>query len=163
MLGASVLGACSLSELSEKDPHPVTVTFQFPSTQAAIATDFLQLYLFDVRSEADRERLCLEKLLDRSKGVDLAADAVPPPWNLCELFAGKRAVEVPYGERAILAVAQRRVDQGKLEDVLIGCSVQAVGPDEPLAPIALTLVDVMKPLPTTTCTSVELWCGGFCQ
>lgn len=154
------LVACSAGEAS---PSGGTVTMQFPSTQAAVATDFVQLYVFDVNTPAERSSICLDKITARKRKEPLGASLTPPPWNICELLAGRRPATIPYGEKAILAVAQRKDRNNELQDFMLGCSVQTLGDGDAPIPVRLALIDVRTPVPETNCATVGDYCGSRCQ
>ena len=88
------------------------------------------------------------------------------PVNICELLGGRKPITLPYGERAVLAVAQRRA-LGPNVDFLLGCGIQTFGAGDAPLPISLGLVDVANAVPepppgTATCTSVGDYCAGKC-
>lgn len=154
------LVACTAGEAS---PSAGTVTIQFPSTQAAVGTDFVQLYVFDVNSPAERASICLDKIAARKRQEPLDESLLPRAWNICELLAGRPPVTVPYGEKAILAVAQRKDRNSQLQDFMVGCAVQTIGDGDAPIPVHLALIDVRTPVPDTNCATVADWCGGRCQ
>ena len=75
------------------------------------------------------------------------------PVNICEMLQGKKPITIVYGEKAVLAVAQR-----KAVDFMIGCTVQTFGDGNALVPIDLGLIDVENAVPETMCTSVSDFC-----
>ena len=160
VLGLGGVVACSAGEAS---PSAGTVTMQFPSTQAAVATDFVQIYVFDVTTPQERTSICLDKITARKRKEALDASLTPPPWNICELLAGRRPATIPYGEKAILAVAQRKDRNNELQDFMLGCSVQTLGDGDAPIPVHLALVDVRTPVPETNCATVGDYCGSRCQ
>ena len=157
---AATVAACTAGDAS---PSPGVVTMQFPSTQAAVATDFVQLYVFDIKTPAERSSICLDKVTARKRKEPLNESFLPPPWNICELLAGRRAATIPYGEKAVLAVAQRKDRNDQLQDFMLGCSVQTLGEGDALVPIRLALIDVRTPVPETNCATVGDYCGSRCQ
>ena len=50
---------------SEADPSAGKYTVQFPSTAAAVATDFIQILVFDVKDPSARAGLCQELITAR--------------------------------------------------------------------------------------------------
>jgi hypothetical protein len=158
-LALAGLVACSAGEAA---PTSGIVTMQFPSTQAAVATDFVQLFVFDIPPE-ERSNVCLDKIAARKRAEPLNASLTPPPWNICELLAGRRPATIPYGEKAILAVAQRKDRNDQLQDFMIGCSVQTLGDGDAPLPVRLSLLDVGTPVPETNCATVGDYCGSRCQ
>jgi hypothetical protein len=157
LLGGIV--ACSAGEAS---PTSGIVTMQFPSTQAAVATDFVQLFVFDVGPD-QAASICLDKIQARKRQEPLDASLTPPPWNICELLAGRRPATLPYGEKAVLAVAQRKDKNDQLQDFMIGCAVQTLGDGDAPIPVRLSLVNVGTPVPETNCATVGDYCGSRCQ
>jgi hypothetical protein len=159
LLGLFGLVACTAGEAS---PTGGVVSMQFPSTQAAVATDFVQLFVFDITPE-QRNSVCLDKIGARKRQEPLNASLTPPPWNICELLAGRRPATIPYGEKAILAVAQRKDRNDQLQDFMIGCAVQTLGEGDAPLPVRLSLVNVGTPVPETNCATVGDYCGSRCQ
>jgi hypothetical protein len=156
MLPLAAIGlACSAGEES---PSPGTYTIAFPSTAAAVATDSVQLLLFDLpKTLAERTSFC-ETLIQARKRNGLAKPALQnAPVNVCELLQGRKPITIPYGERAVFAVAQR-----KGTDFMLGCSIQTFGQGDAPLPVALSLVDVGNFVPETTCSSVGDFCALKC-
>lgn len=159
VLGLLGVVACSASESA---PTTGVVSMQFPSTQAAVATDFVQLFVFDIKPE-EASSVCLDKVGARKRQEPLNASLTPPPWNICELLAGRRPATIPYGEKAILAVAQRKDKNDQLQDFMVGCAVQTLGDGDAPIPVRLALIDVGTPVPETNCATVGDYCGSRCQ
>ena len=152
---AAIVLACSAGEES---PSPGTYSIAFPSTAAAVATDNVQLLLFDVpRTLAERTSFCETLTQERKRG------GLPKPAlqnqsvNICELLLGRKPFTIPYGEKAVFAIAQR-----KGADFMLGCSIQTFGQGDAPLPIALTLIDVLNPVPETACSSVGDFCALKC-
>ncbi len=156
------LVACTAGEA---EPSKGTYTVQFPSTAAAVATDFVQILVFDVKTPEDRASICQDVITARLTTPGSLEPSVPPApaANICEMRAGKKAVEIPYGEHAILAIAQKKDRQDQLKDFLIGCAIMTVGDGDAPLPIPVRLVSVSAPVPATTCGSVGEYCDGLCQ
>ena len=160
-LGA-IVSACSAGE---GPPSEGTYTLQFPSTAAAVATDQVQLLIFDAPADpAARTNLCPNLIQARKRLDKLDPVVINQPVNICELLAGLKPVTLPYGDKAVLAVGQRK-DPGASDyrDFLIGCAIQTIGDGDAPLPIHLALLDVGSPVPETTCTSVSGFCSGQCQ
>jgi hypothetical protein len=162
LLTALTLGGLVACSAGEASPTSGTVTVQFPSTQAAVATDFVQLFVFDITPE-QRSTVCLDKIGARKRQEPLNATLTPPPWNICELLAGRRPATIPYGEKAILAVAQRKDRNDQLQDFMIGCSIQTLGDGDAPLPVRLALLNVGTAVPETNCATVGDYCGSRCQ
>jgi hypothetical protein len=156
LLGAAPFAASLLACAAAADgPSPGTYTLKFPSTAAAVATDAVQLYVFDApTSPSERAGFCQTLIQARKRKDPQTSRTTNPSVNMCELLQGRQPITIEYGARAILAVAQRRGS-----DFMIGCTLQTLGDGDALTPIALTLIDVGNPVPETTCTSV----GDFCS
>ena len=152
---AAVVLACSAGEES---PSPGSYTIQFPSTAAAVATDTVQLLLFDVpKTPGERTAFC-ENLIQARKRKDPQKPILQnTPVNICEMSLGRRPVTVPFGERALLAIAQRRG-----VDFMVGCSIQTLGQGDAPLPIAMSLVDILNPVPDTSCATVSDFCTLKC-
>ena len=155
------LAACTSGQA---DPSRGIYTVDFPSTSAAVATDFVQILIFDVPVES-RAHVCADLVTARiTDPASLEPSVTPAPAaNICEMRAGRKAVAVPYGEHALLAIAQRKNQQGQIEDFLIGCAVMTIGDGDAPLPIPVRLVSVNAPVPTTNCGSVGEYCDGKCN
>lgn len=155
------LAACTSGEA---EPSEGTYTVQFPSTAAAVATDFVQILVFDVGR--DRAERCQELITARVSDPQSLTPVVNPPSpaaNICEMRAGRKPVRVPYGEHAILAIAQRKDAEDQLRDFLIGCAIMTIGEGDAPRPIPVSLISVNQPVPTTTCGSVGEYCEARCN
>lgn len=154
-LTAVVVTSCSAGE---KDPSPGTYTINFPSTAAAVATDTVQLLVFDApKAPADRAGFCQDLIQARKRKDPQKSLINALPVNICEMLQGRKPIQIDYGDKAILAVAQR-----KAVDFLIGCTIQTLGDGNALVPINLGLIDVGNPVPDTPCTSVSDFCSMKC-
>ncbi len=161
VLGISAATGCSAGEAQ---PSKGTYTVAFPSTAAAVATDFVQILVFDVKPD-NRKSLCEDLVTARITQPESLTPSVNPPApaaNICEMRAGRKPVTVPYGEHALLAVAQRKDVNGNLQDFMVGCAIMTVGEgDAPLA-IPVRLISVKDSVPETKCGSVGEYCDGKC-
>lgn len=152
---AAVLGSACTAPSS--GPSTGTYSVSFPSTAAAVATDTVQLLVFDVPTGIDREDFCLS-LVQGRKRKDVQKPVLQnAPVNICEMLGGRKPITIPYGEKAVLAVAQR-----KAEDFLSGCVIQTFGDGDAPLDIDVALVDVTNSVPDTTCASVGDFCTGKC-
>lgn len=162
-LGAvAFLVACSGAESS---PSKGTYTVQFPSTAAAVATDFVQVLVFDV-TDANRASLCPELVEARITDPGSLKPSVTPPApaaNICEMRAGRKPVTIPYGEHALLAIAQRKDRGDVVKDFMIGCTIMTVGEGDAPVAIPVRLISVNQPVPQTTCGSVGEYCDNKCD
>lgn len=155
------LAACTAGEA---EPSTGTYTVQFPSTAAAVATDFVQVMVFEVKKPEDRASICQDVITARLTTPGSLEPSIPPApaANICEMRAGKKPVTIPYGEHAVLAIAQKKDRQDQLKDFLIGCAIMSVGDGDAPVPIPLRLVSVSAPVPATTCGSVGEFCDTGC-
>lgn len=159
---ALVLLSCTAGEA---DPSKGTYTVQFPSTAAAVATDYVHILVFDVETPEERGSICQDLITARLTKPGSLEPSVPPapPANICEMRAGRKVVTIPYGEHALLAIAQKKDRQDQLRDFLIGCAIMTIGDGDAPLPIPLRLVTVSAPVPPTTCGSVGEYCDGDCE
>lgn len=159
VLAACALGVVFLACQGEPEPAKGTYTLRFPSTETAVATDTVQLLLFDAPKEPDaRATVCADLIASRKRRDTLDARITEAPVNICDLLAGNRPLTIPFGELVVLAIAQR---EG--QDFLYGCNIQTIGDGDAPLPIALSLADVGRATPATDCTSVDAFCRGACQ
>jgi hypothetical protein len=155
--GILVLAGVAACSAGEASPTESTYTVKFPSTAAAVATDFVQLFVFDV-DPAEREVVCQNLVAARKRKEPLKPVVTGPQVNVCEMLRGAKPITVPYGEKAVLAVALRGAD-----DFLTGCVLQTFGDGTPLLSIPVSLVDLATPVPPTTCNSVGDRCNQVCK
>ncbi|AKV03476.1 hypothetical protein AKJ09_10139 [Labilithrix luteola] len=155
-LAALLIAACSAGE---SDPSTGTYTVQFPSTSAAIATDSVQLFVFDVGAGDPNARttICQNLLQSRKRHDPMSAIVENPPVTTCELLQGAKPISVPYGEHAVLAIGARRG-----ADFLMGCTVQTFGDGNAPIAIPLALADITVAVPATACNSVSDFCAKTC-
>lgn len=154
-LGLLVAGGCS----EASPPSEGTIGVSFPSTAAAVATDYLQFFVFDgPSSEAERATLCQGLIQARRKGDALSPTAQSEPISICDAVEGRVPVTIPYGERAVLVIGTRQQ-----KDFLIGCALQTFGAGDAALPIALSLIDPSTSLPSKTCPTVADACSGACK
>ena len=160
LFGASLVACTS----GEAEPSRGTYTVQFPSTAAAVATDFVQILVFDV-GDGDRGGLCQSLITSRITDPAQLVPSVPAGTaaNICEMRAGRKPVNVPYGERALLAIAQRKDAEDQLKDFMIGCAIMTIGEGDAPLPIPVRLISVNQPVPATTCGSVGEYCDAKCN
>jgi hypothetical protein len=145
-----LLVACSAGA---DDPSNGTYTVAFPSTAAAVATDTVQLFFFDVPDGEARNDFCQSLIQARKRQEPQSAALTGPIVNICELLGGRKPITVPYGEKAVLAVGRRLQS-----DFLSGCAIETFGDGDTALDIDLALVDVSAAVPSTDCNSV----GDFC-
>ena len=128
---------------------PARYTVTFPSTAAAVATDTVQLLVFDVPSGRRATGLLPDAHPGaQAQGRRRSRSLQNAPVNICEMLGGRKPITIPYGEKAVLAVAQR-----KAEDFISGCVIQTFGDGDAPLDIDLALVDVSNAVPDTTCAT----------
>ena len=95
ILLAGFLIAC---RASEAEPSKGVYTVQFPSTAAAVATDFVQILVFDLSRPEDRGGFCEDLItLRMTDPASLQPLVAPAAANICEMRAGRN------GQRATSA------------------------------------------------------------
>lgn len=156
---SSFLACCVVAcSAASEGPSPGTYSIKFPSTAAAVATDTVQLLIFEVpKASAERADFCQTLIQARKRKDPQKTVLQNQPVNICEMLAGKKPLTIPYGEKAVLAIAQR-----KASDFLVGCSIQTFGDGDAPLPIDLALVDVGVAVPDTTCATVGDFCTQKC-
>jgi hypothetical protein len=163
LLTLIALFACAACTAGEADPTTGTYTVAFPSTAAAVATDIVQVLVFDV-DDANRASRCQDLITARlTSPASLEPSLTPPALPLCEMLARTSTLDLPYGEHAFLAVAQKKDRDDNLRDFMIGCSVMTIGDGDAPLPIPVRLVSVNLPVPPTDCTTVGEYCAGHCE
>ena len=153
---------CALSVVActaaSKGPSTGTYSVAFPSTAAAVATDTVQLLVFEVPAAPDqRADFCLTLIQGRKRQDPQKPILLNAPVNICEMLGGRKPFTIPYGEKAVLAVAKR-----KMNDFLIGCSIETFGDGDAPLEIDLALVDVGVAVPDTPCATVSDFCTQKC-
>lgn len=153
---AVVLGVAACS--SEKSPPTEGLyTITFPSTAAAVSTDFVQVYVFDI-PDGGVTTLCPSLIERRRSKQPLPPRIVEiPPTTPCDLAAGRQQLTIPYGVRAILAVGQRGG-----EDYLIGCALESVGDGDAPVEVVLTTFSSSVSIPPTNCRELSQKCQRKC-
>lgn len=146
----SLVAACTAAA---DGPSKGTYTVQFPSTEAAVATDTVQVLVFEGPKPNERASYCQDLIQARKRKDPQTPLVRSRPANICELLQGRQPIEVPYGEKAIMAVGQRAA-----VDFLIGCVIQTFGEGDAPLDIDLTLIDVGQAVPSTDCKSVSAAC-----
>lgn len=157
-LAVGALGALVACTSGEASPSEGTYTVQFPSTAAAVATDYVQVFVYDFPPD-QRAFACADLVAARKRKDNSAKPVVQGPQvNVCELLNGAKPITVPYGERAVMAVGLRGAD-----DFLVGCVIQTFGDGNALLAIPLELIDLGVAVPVTTCNSVGDRCTQVCK
>jgi hypothetical protein len=154
-LGIACFGACSSKEATAPSGGSYTITF--PSTAAAVATDTVEVLVFDV-ADAGPADICPTLMSARRSNQSLPAALVDAtPTSPCDLAAGRGAVTVSYGVRAVLAIAKKGTS-----DYLLGCAIQNIGEGSTQVPVQLALATTALTVPPTTCASLSDHCANKC-
>jgi hypothetical protein len=159
VLGGACCVACS-QPVNQVDSPPSDAQYQvsFPSTAVAVASDTVEVLVFDATVEgAD----CLSLVTARESGAGLPKSpvllhdtgAVPT----CQL-QDNGTFPLTYGSRSFFAIAQRGG-----QDFFAGCAQTDVEANIGPVNISLAQVKTGTTVPTTTCTSLSQKCnGGSC-
>ncbi len=152
---AFVLTACSGGTTT---PQRGTISVTFPSVHAAVASDEIELHVYD----APDQNTCLDLVQKRRTAQAIPSGLIDrTPIPTCDFLAGKGVpLDVGYGKRAFL-VATRHA--GK--DILVGCTLQGVG-DAPIAvDVELTTINAMTLIPgkDSDCVTLSMKCSGACK
>lgn len=159
--------ACSVAACGGGDQAPTPTQFQlsFASVSAAVATEQVEVYVFDATQS--KAEICNTLLIRRRSKQDLGPALVrSAPLSPCELQGGAGGLEVSFGTRAFFAVGLRQVDVGgarQPEDLLLGCTVLEVGPASPAPLILLDYASTnVQEIPGTKCAAFSDHCHGAC-
>lgn len=154
LLVAVACTACAEDKIETVDGG-LGYSIEFPSKQAAIATESLKVYVFG------GEQDCLALMQGKKSGTPLPAPlAETPAAPVCDYLAGTAGgdMDLPAGEYVVFAVAQR-----ENQDFLLGCAKQVVDAATEPAPINMTLANETRGVPATTCNLLADKCGGRCS
>lgn len=154
-LVTAIVVACG----GKADPAKVSYTLKFPSVEAAIASEQVQILVFDAPADpAARAGACIDKVARRLRRDTLDPVQASDPMTMCEMFVNKPRFEVPFGDKLVMAIAQK-----KGQDFLLGCAEQTLGDGDAPVPISLSLADVGNPVPATGCATVSDFCANKCK
>jgi hypothetical protein len=139
-------------------PSDAQYEVRFPSTAVAVATDTLEVMVFDATAAgAD----CLSLATARASGAQLPQSPVllsdTGAMPICGITSDPPAFQVANGLRSFLAIAQR---QG--QDYFLGCTQTDLEPDAGPIDIWLAEVKIGTTVPATTCMSLSQKCAGGC-
>jgi hypothetical protein len=148
MLLVSVLVGCASSE-TKQERIPLKVRIEFPSTQAAIATESVRLYAF--RGTVD----CIG--LGRGLGPPTTWNVSPAAdlgvVNTCDI--AKAEINLAFGDYTVLAVGS---SQGKT--LMLGCGTAKFDGKHVDPGISMLLSDPEREITNTDCTTLAERCGG---
>ncbi len=154
VIGAALVVACS----AEATPSTGSYTVNFPSVAAAVATDTVQLFVFDAKGQ-DPNSVCSELMLKVKSKQDLGPSILTGPAVApCDLAAGAKAITIPYGEKAIVALGQ----SGGVT-LLAGCVQETVGTGNLPISVSLGIVSTKTSVKATTCTKLSDFCSQACK
>jgi hypothetical protein len=153
-IGAVALVACSPGTQDEKSG---TVGITFPSTNAAIATDTIELRVYDSTIQGND---CLTLIETEQK-----AQPLPKPiydsGNVatCTFFASQvKPFDMGYGSRSFLVVGQRSTN-GTAADFMLGCTTAGIGDVSNSVNVDLSIFDPTSQVPESTkCASLSDRC-----
>jgi hypothetical protein len=149
--------AITVVACSDDVPLPNSYEIVFPSTDVAVATETVEVQVFDVKGQ--ETSFCVEALVKRRNNQDIGAPlARTAPRSTCDLLKSSEPLDVSFGTRAFVAIGRRGG-----QDFVLGCSVENVGPESVPARINMTYANVsVQAAPTTTCRDVSQRCSGGC-
>lgn len=150
-VGLVFLGACSPGTEAEKSG---AVGITFPSTNAAIATDTIELRAYDATVGGND---CLSLVETEQKSQPLPK-AIYDSGKVatCTYFAngGVKPFDMGYGSRSFLVVGQRSTN-GQAADFMIGCTVAGIGDVANSVTVDLSIFDPTSEVPDSTkCASL---------
>jgi hypothetical protein len=162
--GFLLLAGCTQG-VDERQSPPTTVTYDltFLQTAEVVATDTVQVFVFDATQKGGD---CLSLVGKRSAGTQafsnapLTQSAAASP---CALLGGDASnagavVGVTYGPRSFFAIAQRQS-----LDFFLGCAETDVEPNVAVVSIALEPANATVVVPSTSCMSLSGKCSGQCM
>ncbi len=155
---AGALVACSAGTSDHASaPSSYTYEIEFPSTQAAVGADTVQVFVF---SQSTPETDCPSLITDVS-----SQESLPPTvaqtnqLALCDVLSGSKG-EIPnvtYGDVAFLVVAQRNG-----ANYFSGCALATISASSGPVDVSLTAVSDTTTILPTTCMSVSAFCSQSC-
>ncbi|MGH7282317.1 MAG: hypothetical protein ACRELY_12380 [Polyangiaceae bacterium] len=138
------------------DKKSGALTISFPSTNAAVASDKLELHVLD----GSDPNACLNAVRARQAAPGTAPTATLydiPATDTCEFLSnGVKPFDMGYGARAFLVVAQKGGS-----DFLIGCTLTGIGDISNQVNVDLTVFDKTTDVPQSTkCSSLSQKCAA---
>jgi hypothetical protein len=158
-LGAALVTAVVAVGCSAKDAAiaPTSVTLTFPSVAAAVASDAVQIQVFDETGASDLSGACEDLVAQVGSNQSLPGALVDNNTTACDLASGNAPFTVGVGARAFLVTASSNGTT-----ILIGCSVENVAGGQLLVPVDLVPLSDSVVLPATSCTTLSDHCNGGC-
>ncbi|HEX7665861.1 MAG TPA: hypothetical protein VF407_15145 [Polyangiaceae bacterium] len=165
-IATRILTAASFASLAflvacagTNDKQKGSLSISFPSTAAAIATDRLELHVYD----GSDPNACLAAVEARQKGQPQPTPVFETASDTCDFLDNKvTAVDMSYGERAFMVVALRAASQGANQtDFLIGCTRIGIGDVPNTVDVPLTLFSSNVSVPASSkCSTLSAKCSG---
>jgi hypothetical protein len=153
---AAIIACGSTKETKQSPPYDGTYSIVFPSTAFAVATDNVQVFVFDGSVATNG---CATLVQKRKSRADLPPTLVTldptPTCSLAHATGGQFTVSLETV--SVLVVAERGA-----EDLLIGCAVQSLAADQTDVAVTLTFASSSTSTPTTSCTTLADHCNGKC-
>jgi hypothetical protein len=154
------LAACSPGTADKKD-GALTVSFQ--KTSDAIATDTLELRVYDASTvDGSIPNDCLNLISTEQN----SPQTLPKPIydstkvDTCNFFTNKiKPFDMGFGPRSFLVVGQRNINNNAT-DYVIGCTLAGIGDVSNSVNVELSLFDTKAPLvpDSTKCASLSDRC-----
>ncbi|MFO0665053.1 MAG: hypothetical protein U0174_13955 [Polyangiaceae bacterium] len=158
VFGAALLGVTACGG-DDQPAAPTTFDLRFASVDVAVATESIEVLVFDPL--ARETRICEQLLVKRRSRQDLGRPiARLPPTPLCDVLGENlQPIEIGYGTWAFLAIAQRGGT-----DYLLGCALANVGPgtEKPVITFSFANSTTAQP-PATACLDVSQKCKKACE
>lgn len=160
LVASAISGAACSQPVSQHASAPASSQYEivFPSTAAAIATDQVEILVFDT-SMPDTD--CLSLLTTRQAGAPLPEAPTlvfdSQAIDTCSLTTGSGTLDVSFGERSFLVIAQRGGS-----DLFTGCAQTDLEADSATIVVPIAQAGTATALPDTACTSLSQKCAGGC-
>jgi hypothetical protein len=154
------LGACGPGTADQKQG---AVSVSFPSTADAIATDTLELRVYDASTvDGSIPNDCLNLISTEQNSPQTLPKPIYDSTKVdsCNFFTGKvKPIDMGYGPRSFFVVGQRATN-GITADYVIGCTVIGIGDVANNVNVELSLFDAKSPLApaSTKCASLSDRC-----
>jgi hypothetical protein len=155
---AAIAGCSRPVDVQASQPASIEYEIVFPSTAAAVTTDSVDILVFDATaSGAD----CLSLITTRQAGAPLPEAPTllmdSGPISTCQLASGSGTLDVSFGPRSLLAVAQANG-----QDLFTGCAQIDLEADSTTVIVPIAQAGTATPLPPTACTSLSQKCHDGC-
>lgn len=148
-----VSAGCALGP--EKSPE-VSYSVVFPSENAAVYTENLEVFAFE-------NYACSDAIQGRLNGAFAVSPAASvQSASVCKLLASPQTMTLPFSKVSLLVVGTRPGQSP--QDVLIGCAEATVGDGAFPLPVNLSVVPRGSStlIPVGACPSLAAKCSGGC-